>query len=208
MPDALPSAPTCRIVYRRDGYTIRQSVSYCQHLSEMESETEEILRAVRRIAKRLSPRKVADMSGVSHSTVYRILDEDSDWEPQAETLGKLEAFVTQWDNGDRQTVSRETNGARISEPAPLEPYAPSSVLAAGVPSRVYEVALSYLKRLERANVPHDDIATFERLLLDRRYAVQYRSSHGEEMSEDDQILHIDIIWDAISTSLHRRGVRP
>jgi len=147
------------------------------------------------------------MAGVSHSTIYRILDEQATWTPQADTLGKLESFVTQWDAADSQSVSRETGIPRVTEPK-AEPFTPDPALARHFSPRVYEIAKDYLRRLDRVGVAHSEIEDYERVLLDPRVGKIYREATGQPMPDDQQIVHIERIFEAISISLSRRGLKP
>lgn len=103
----------------------------------------------------------------------------------------------------------ETAGAvrEVPPPPPSEEWTPSATLRAGIPDRVYEVALGYLRRLERAKVPREQLEEIERVLLDNRYAKQNKRT-GRPLSEDDLILLMDATWEAIAEVLSWQGIRP
>jgi transcriptional regulator with XRE-family HTH domain len=96
----------------------------------------------------------------------------------------------------------------VGEAPPAEAYTPNPALARDYPERAYEVVLGYLRRLERAGLSHEEIEKFERTLLNRRFAQRFRTAHGVEWTEDDYILHVESLWQAMMDALATRGVVP
>jgi transcriptional regulator with XRE-family HTH domain len=109
------------------------------------------------------------------------------------------------------SVQSQFNGAyseAVRDRPPAEPYAPNPALARDYPERAYQVVLGYLNRLERAGLSHEEIEKFERTLLNRRFAQRFRTAHGVEWTEDDYILHVESLWQAMMDALATRGVVP
>jgi len=133
----------------------------------------------------------------------------SDWErgayePNAENLTRLAELYRVPIDELRPGAVREQ---AVDYSAPTR-YPPDPALARDYPPRAYQVVLGYLKRLERAGLSHEEIEKFERTLLNRRFAQRFRTAHGVEWTEDDYILHVESLWQAMMDALATRGVVP
>jgi transcriptional regulator with XRE-family HTH domain len=89
-----------------------------------------------------------------------------------------------------------------------EPFSPDPSLARNIPPRAYQIVLGYLERLERAGVSGEQLEQMERLLLDDRFAKRYSRRHNVEWTEEDHILHVESLWQAIRDALATQGVVP
>jgi hypothetical protein len=166
----------------------------------VEGDVEALREAVRVVARRLSPREIEEQTGVSYASIYRFIADDSTLTPTRKVREKLQQYVTAYHSGLLQSVSRET--------APRERFAPNPVLVRNVPARAYQIVLGYLERLERAGVNVEQLEQMERLLLDDRYAKQYSRRHNVEWTEEDHILHVESLWQAIRDALATQGIVP
>jgi transcriptional regulator with XRE-family HTH domain len=125
----------------------------------------------------------------------------------------LSLYGRSQDDFEHGLAGASANGIReplrkYSTDEPREPYAPNPALARDYPQRAYQVVLGYLNRLERAGLSHEEIEKFERTLLNRRFAQRFRTAHGVEWTEDDYILHVESLWQAMMDALATRGVVP
>jgi transcriptional regulator with XRE-family HTH domain len=146
----------------------------------------------------------------------------------AERLGVDPMTVSRWERGKHSIKSvhvtalarlyrvpleaissNDTLDENVSHETPdRDPFAPDPALARNIPERAYRIVLGYLERLERAGVSVDQLEQMERLLLDDRFAKQYSRRHNVEWTDEDHILHVESLWQAIRDALATQGVVP
>lgn len=109
-----------------------------------------------------------------------------------------------------QSVPRGTGELREPKKAygaaSEDSWSPNPALANKIPKRAYDVAIGYCRRLAASGQPADFIDQIERLMIDPRYAKANKRA-GRELSEEDWILLVDDIWDAVRETLGVKGVR-
>lgn len=101
------------------------------------------------------------------------------------------------------------DGSAPRHPAPPildDAWEPTPALRGLVPQRVYDVAISYCRRLAAAGLPPDEVEEAERLLIDPAYAKLNRRAK-RELTEDEQIQIIDATWSVMQEVLSWKGVR-
>lgn len=162
----------------------------------MSGSLEQLRAALRRIARTASPREIARVSGISYSTIYRLIGEGEVKRPNRATVEQLEQFVTLWQKGEVSV--REESAA---------PYSPGPAVAQ-LPPRARATVVGYLNRLEAAGLAGEELLQMEHLLADPSFAQRFSTSRGGPLSEDDWILLIESTWRAIADTLALRGVRP
>ena len=165
-------------------------------MSSATSGFEGLRSAIRKAARSLSPRQIAVESGVSYSTIYRLIGEGAVARPNRATLQKLERFIETWQAGGITAV-RESEASYLAGPS-VAKFGP----------RAREIILQYLRRLEAAGLGTEELIQMEHLLADRSYAQRFSTSRGGPLTEDDEIILIEATWRAIADTLALRGIRP
>lgn len=160
--------------------------------------------------RRWSQSDLAAAVGVERNTVNALLNRGAvPRDPAvlakvAETLGVSLEWLIGTSAGD-SAVEQQQRPERAS--GGDEAFTPNPSLKNAVAPRAYEVALDYLRRLERAGIPADQIEEAERIMLDSRYA-KLNKRDRREMSEEDQITMIDATWQIVAEVLAWQGIKP
>lgn len=150
--------------------------------------------------------EAAEAAGVSRVTLSRY--ENAKQRPPHDVIEALTALYREratkrgvsW-NWGTPSIGNVSRGSRHGDT-----WEPNPALKNKIPSRAYEAAIAYCKRLALAGVPRENIEEAERLMIDSRYA-QANKRNGRELSEDEWILLVDATWEAIREALSWEGVR-
>lgn len=140
----------------------------------------------------------------------------------AAAIGVNAGTVSRWERGERTPMGREyrramqvlrddaPDGLGTDVPRgtsdPEDAWAPNPALKGIIPQRAYDTAIDYCRRLVRAGLPTVEIERLERVMIDTRYA-KVNSRRGRELSEEDWIILVDDVWDAIRETLGTQGIQ-
>jgi hypothetical protein len=149
-------------------------------------------------------REVARESGISHVTIYRLIDiaGEPDYEPKRETWGRLKAYLA-----TRRGITNSSGHLRNVREDQASQHAPGPSVTKFGP-RAQDIILQYLRRLGAAGLGTEELIQMEHLLADRSFAQRFSTSRGGPLTEDEEIILIEATWRAIADTLALRGIRP
>jgi transcriptional regulator with XRE-family HTH domain len=107
----------------------------------------------------------------------------------------------------RRAASHQAGSAAVAlATTSADPWEPNPSLVKALPTRVYEVAIAYCRRLAAAGLPREEVEEAERLLIDEGYA-KLNKRAKRVLTEDEQIELIDATWRIMREALSWRGMR-
>jgi transcriptional regulator with XRE-family HTH domain len=137
-------------------------------------------------------------------------------EAAAEALGVHFTTLSRWENGRQgipadmlrrlahlyrvtlQSLAEGFTYTSESATSEDEAWSPNPAYRNQLAPRAYEVALGYMRRLERAGMATDALYRMEAHLMDPRFGKVNKRGFGRELTEDEQVELVDATWASIA----------
>jgi hypothetical protein len=179
-------------------------------LDTTESNLEELRQRLRRIAGDVSPRVIAEKSGVSHATIYRWLSDDPLTGTYRTTVTSLRRFVETWEAESSRGVSHETPADKKPDRGSETPgdYRISPRVSAGLPYRLRVWLQTELTEYAKAGISDADFVD-ARSALESPEVIGFfmGGGGGGEQSEEDVLEEMKLMARAIRRRLRRGGAK-
>lgn len=189
--------------------TLEHSVKGIRTFRPVVAKNPQLARALRlaRVGARLSQEQAAKRLGVSRTTIVNWEAEEGGTSPsEADVRRAATAYEV-----DAELLLSEGRAVLLN---PTFPSAVAEAPSAGydarprrrLPPKVYAVVHEYLERLADAGVSEEMIDEAERLMTEFNYSKLHKAAKRER-SEEDQVIAVRAIWDAIEITLRDQGVK-
>jgi transcriptional regulator with XRE-family HTH domain len=151
--------------------------------------------------KRWTQKDLADAVGAMPNTVNGWLNRGVlPPAPTRKTVAQALGVPSEWLDGETDDLGYSSDVSLGMGGNVREPFAPNPTYRRRLPPRAYELAYSYIEKLEKLGLHHDEIAEAERFLVDAAYN-KLNTRDLRDRNEDDMLKDIRAGWEFVKEVL-------